>query len=99
MFKLLNLNFLPASVMVLFRKKLGSKFLKIGHLYYVQLSVIQMLNPVLMATLKSLKAVAFGNSLSLCNCIKFSLYYNMQYPGFGRAFSDKVTSFISALLL
>ena len=96
---MLNFNILLASVMVLFRKKLGTKFLEIGHLYYVQLSVIQMLNPVLMATLKFLHAVAFGNSFSVCNYIKVCLYYSMQYPAFVRAFSDKLTSVSSAPIL
>jgi hypothetical protein len=51
--------------MVLFWNILRLKFIEVGNLYYVQLSVIQMLNHVLFVMLKSLDTVAFGNSLSL----------------------------------
>jgi hypothetical protein len=64
-FKSQNFKFFLASVSVLFRKNLGSKFIKTGHLYYVLLSVIHMLNSVLHVTLKSLHAIAFGNPLSV----------------------------------
>jgi len=51
--------------MFLFWNNLGLKFIEIGHLYYVQLSVIQMMNHVLYVTLKSLDLGAVGNSLSV----------------------------------
>jgi hypothetical protein len=60
-----TLIFFWISVMALFKKKLGSKFLGIRHLCRVQLSVTQVLNPVLLVTLKSLNELAFGNSLSV----------------------------------
>jgi len=46
---LLKFNCRQDPVTVLFRNNLGLKFLEIGHFYFVQLSVRQMLNSELLA--------------------------------------------------